>query len=101
MTVEEFTMANGNRKVIEAVRDNIRSGHSIDIDTRDDLLFTAILDIYDGIEANQGKITKLDEKTAPAMTFYKVGVFFASAIGLGIVAFIGGLLTHTIVVTFP
>ena len=95
MTVEVNTMANGNRKVIEAVRDNIRTGHSIDIDTRDDLLFTAILDIYDGIETNKEKI----EKFAPVMVFYKVGVFFASAIGLGILTFIGGLLTGTIKVT--
>lgn len=95
MADDHKKMANGNRKIIEAVRNSIRSGKSIDIDTRDDLLFTAILDIYDGIEANSQKI----EKFAPAMVFYRAGIFFASAIGLGVLSFIGGLLTGVIRVT--
>jgi len=81
---------NGNRKVIETVRDNIRNGKSIDIDTRDELLFTAVIDIYDQLE-------KFQEKFQPVMFFYKVGVTLASAISL---ALIGGLITGQIRIIF-
>lgn len=78
-------MANGNRAVISEMRDIVKSGRSIDIDTRDQLLFTAVIDIYDTLEAFK-----------PAVTFYKVGLFFASALGLGVLGFIGALLTGQI-----
>lgn len=78
---------NGNRAVIKQVRDNIKNGKSLDIDTRDELLFTAVIDIYDQLEEFQ-----------PVLVFYKVGMFFAGAIGLGVLAFIGGLLTGSIAV---
>ena len=78
-------MANGNVKVIRAVLEEISSGKSLDIDTRDKLLFTAVIDIYEHLE-----------KLQPALLFYKVGMFFAGAIGLAILGFIGGLLTGQI-----
>lgn len=83
-------MANGNREVIRAVRDSIRSGKSIDIDTRDELLLTAVIDIYDHLERLQ-----------PALLTYRIGVFLASAVTLGVLGFIGGLLTGQIQVIIP
>lgn len=70
------------------MREIVKSGRSIDIDTRDQLLFTAVIDIYDKLEELQ-----------PALTFYKVGLFFASALGLAILGFIGAMLTGQITIT--
>ena len=88
-TMSNVSMANGNRQTLLSVRDSIRAGHSIDIDTRDDLLFTAIIDVYDQLE-------KFTEKIGPAIIFYRVGIFFASALGLTIMGFLWGLLTGQI-----
>ena len=99
MTVQEEM--NGNRQAILSVRDSIRQGRSIDNDTRDDLLFTAIVDIYDQITKNTGRLDSLTTKNAPMELFYRVGVWVAGLVGVGIVAFIGGLLTHTIEIVHP
>jgi hypothetical protein len=88
-------MANGNKAVLTEMREIVKSGRPIDIDTRDQLLFTAVIDIYDNLECLHEGMKALH----PALTFYKVGLFFASALGLGILGFIGALLTGQIHIT--
>jgi hypothetical protein len=82
-------MKNGNTEVIREMRKLIEQGKPLDIDTRDRLLFTAVIDIYE----------RLDE-LGPALTFYRVGLFFASAIGVAILGFIGALLTGKVELIF-
>jgi hypothetical protein len=82
-------MANGNNEIIKKLRDVIEKGGNIDVNTRDVLLFSAIVDIYEQIE-----------KLQPVLTFYKVSMFFFSAIGMGILGFIGALLTGKIELVF-
>lgn len=78
-------MANGNTELIREMKKVIEEGKSLDIDTRDRLLFSAIIDIYETIE-----------HFTPVLTFYRAGMFFASAIGLAVIGFIGSLLTGQI-----
>jgi hypothetical protein len=82
-------MANGNNEVLKKIRDVIEKGGQIDPNTRDVLLFSAIVDIYDWVE-----------KLQPVLTFYKVSMFFFSSIGLGILGFIGALLMGKIELVF-
>lgn len=75
-------MSNGNTDLIREMKRIIEDGKPLDIDTRDRLLFSAVIDIYEKLE-----------KFAPALVFYQVGMYFASAIGISLIAFIGALLT--------
>ena len=72
-------MTSQSAEAYREMRKIIEQGKPIDIDTRDRLLFTAIIDIY--------------EKMDPMLTFYKIGIWFASGIGVSIIALIGGILT--------
>lgn len=82
-------MANGNTEVLREMKKVIESGKTLDVDTRDRLLFGAVIDIYENLE-----------QLRPALIFYQVGIYFASAIGIGILTFIGGLLTGNIELVF-
>lgn len=70
-------MANGNTEVIREMREIIRTGKKVDIDTRDRLLFTAVIDIYEKLELFQ-----------PALTAYKVSVWILSAVVLAIIGMV-------------
>lgn len=67
-------MSNGNTTVIVEMREIIRQGKSVDIDTRDRLLFTAVIDIYEKLEA-----------FVPAFNFYKGAIWVLSAIVLAVI----------------
>lgn len=82
-------MPNGNTNVIREIKQIIDDGKPLDIDTRDRLLFSAVIDIY-------AKLEHLE----PVLVFYRVGMFFASAIGIAVIGFVGGLLTGKIELTF-
>ncbi len=75
-------MANGNTELLREMKKIVEEGTPLDIATRDRMLFGAIIDIYEKLE-----------KFAPVFTFYQIGMYFASAIGLGILGVIGALLT--------
>lgn len=82
-------MANGNTDLIREMKKIIEDGKPLDIETRDRLLFSAIIDIYEKLEMFQ-----------PVFVFYKVGMYFASAIGLSVLAVIGALLTGSVELVF-
>ena len=82
-------MANGNTELIREMKNIVESGETISIEMRDRLLFSAVIDIYEKLE-----------KFQPILVFYQVGMFFASAIGLSVLGFIGALLTGQIEITF-
>lgn len=82
-------MTNGNRTIIAKLQEVIEKDGNIDPKMRDVLLFEAIIDLY-------GQLEKLQ----PVLTFYRVGMFFASAIGLAIISFIGAMLTGKVAVVF-
>ena len=82
-------MSNGNNELIKKIRDVIEKGGNIDVNTRDVLLFSAIVDIYEQLE-----------ELKPVLTFYKVGMYFASAIGVSIIGFFGALLTGRVELIF-
>lgn len=67
----------------------VEEGKPLDIDTRDRMLFSAIIDIYEKLE-----------KFSPVFAFYQVGMYFASAIGIGVLSVIGALLTGKIELIF-
>lgn len=107
----QVSMANTNNELIKKLRDVIEKGGNIDANTRDVLLFSAIVDIYEKIEQTQSdlqetaetarlEMLRVIEETRPAVQFYKVGVWMASAIGLAIIGFIGSLLTGKAEITF-
>ena len=82
-------MSNGNTEVIREMKKIIDQGKPLDIDTRDRLLFSAVIDIYEKLEQLQ-----------PALVFYQVGVYFASAIGISVIGFLGALITGKIELIF-
>lgn len=67
-------MANDS-DVLREIREIIREGKPVDINTRDRLLFTALIAVNDKLEA-----------LSPVLTFYKVSIFVISA---AVVALIG------------
>lgn len=82
-------MPNGNTELFREMKRIVEEGKPLDVDTRDRMLFGAIIDIYENLE-----------KFSPVLTFYKVGMFFASAIGMSVIVFIGALLTGQVEVVF-
>ena len=70
-------MSNGNTDVIREMREIIRQGKTVDIDTRDRLLFTAVIDIYEKLENFQ-----------PAFTFYKASIWLLSAVVLALIGMV-------------
>ena len=82
-------MANGNRAVIQEMREIVKLGRPLDINTRDQLLFTAIIDIYDQLHNLQ-----------PVLVFYKVGLWFAATLGVSIISLITGILTGHVEMVF-
>ena len=84
---------NSNSEVIRKIRDVIEKGGNIDVNTRDVLLFTAIIDIYEQNELSRAEMKQLREETKPAVLFTKVGVWVLSVAGVGFISFIGALLT--------
>lgn len=67
-------MTNGNTTVIAEMREIVRQGKSLDVETRDRLLFTAIIDIYERLEA-----------FVPAQNFYKAAIWVLSAVVLALI----------------
>lgn len=97
-------MTTANNELIKKLRDVIEKGGNIDVNTRDVLLFSAIIDLYEKIEASNVETQKaiqeartetrrVIEETRPAIQFYRVGIWMASAIGLAIISFLGALIT--------
>lgn len=82
-------MANGNTELMREMKRIVEEGKPLDIETRDRMLFSAIIDIYENLE-----------KFAPVFAFYQVGMYFASAIGIGVLTVIGALLTGKIELVF-
>lgn len=79
----------GNNDVIKQLKSVVEKGGNLDVNTRDVLLFSAIIDIYDQLETLR-----------PVLTFYKASMFFVSSIGLAILGFIGALLTGKVEIIF-
>ena len=79
----------GNSDVIKQLKGVVEKGGNLDVNTRDVLLFSAIIDIYDQLETLR-----------PVLTFYKASMFFVSSIGLAILGFIGALLTGKVEIIF-
>ncbi len=108
----------GNSELIRNIRDVIQSGGSIDINTRDVLLFSAILDIYESNEKQADAIKDLKKQIAdreqtqkdavqalreeyrPMKTFYAVGIWAASAIGLLFIGLLWSMLTGRVQLVF-
>lgn len=101
----------GNSELIRNIRDVIQNGGSIDINTRDVLLFSAILDIYesnerqataikdlkqqiaDGEQNQKDALQALREEYRPMKAFYSVGIWAASAFGVLFIGLLWGMLT--------
>jgi hypothetical protein len=108
----------GNSELIRNIRDVIQSGGSIDINTRDVLLFSAILDIYesnekqadaikdlkkqiaDGEQSQKDAVQALREEYRPMKTFYAVGIWAASAIGVLFIGLLWSMLTGRVQLVF-
>lgn len=82
-------MTKNNRAIMDEIQRIVTEGEALDVKTRDRLLLTAIIDIYDQLEAMQ-----------PAMTFYRVGLAFASLLGAAAFALLWSLLTGQVVLVF-
>lgn len=63
--------------VLREIREIIREGKKIDVDTRDRLLFTAVIAINDKLEA-----------FGPVLTFYKISLFVISAVVIAVIGVI-------------
>jgi len=108
----------GNSELIRNIRDVIQSGGNIDINTRDVLLFSAILDIYesnekqadaikalkkqisDGEQNQKDAVQTLREEYRPMKTFYAVGIWAASAIGVLFIGLLWSMLTGRVQLVF-
>lgn len=82
-------MANGNTEVIREMRELLKQGKPLDIDTRDRLLFTAVIDIYEKLEL-----------LSPVLIFYKVSMWVTAIVAAGILGIIGGIATGKIELIF-
>lgn len=98
---------NGNTDLIREMKKIVEDGETLDVRMRDRLFLQGLIDIYEKLESNGTEQKKRDdeinarfEKLAPVLTFYQVGMYFASAIGLGVIAFIGAMLTGQVEIVF-
>ncbi len=71
-----------SNELIKKFRDIIEKGGSIDANTRDVLLFTAIIDVNTQLEMLQ-----------PVLTFYKIGMWFVAILAAAVFGLLWGLLT--------
>ena len=78
-----------NHAVLDEIRKIVSEGEALDIRTRDRLLLTAVLDIYEQLEAMQ-----------PALAFYRAAVYLASALAASVIALLWGLLTGQVELLF-
>jgi hypothetical protein len=100
--VAEACMANID--MIREIKKYLEEGKPLDIDMRDRLLLSAVIDIYESQEKIMNEI-RTDRKTfterlAPLVVFYQVGLFFASAIGIAVLSVVGALLTGQVEMSF-
>jgi hypothetical protein len=86
-------MANGNNAVITKIRDLIEKGGKIDPDTRDILLFSAIVDIYD-------QLGIVRAETLPAVTFSRIGLWVAGGLGTLLVGLLFAIFTGKVELIF-
>lgn len=94
----------GNIDMIREIKKILEEGKPLDIDMRDRLLLSAVIDIYESQERMRDEI-RTDRKTfsdklAPLVVFYQVGLFFASAIGIAVLGVIGALVTGQVEMNF-
>jgi len=103
--------AGNNSELLKKLRDVIEKGGGIDANTRDVLLFSTLIDMYDQNEKlskelkelrsdHVVEIAKLREETRPMMTFYKVGLWAAMALGASFIGLIFGMLTGQVEIFF-
>lgn len=104
-------MTNGNNEIIKKLRDVIQNGGNIDVNTRDVLLFSAIIDIYDQYEITRNDTKSLRDDTRkdimavrkemePAMSFAKAGVWVVGVFGVSFVGLIFMMLTGQVELIF-
>lgn len=102
---------NANNELLKKLRDVIEKGGGIDVNTRDVLLFSAIVDMYDQNEKlsaeinalkenNQAEIQKLRDETRPMMTFYRVALWAGMVLGVSFIGLMFGMLTGQVEVYF-
>ena len=93
-----------NMDLIREIKRIVDEGKPLDIDMRDRLLLSAVIDIYEKQDQIMTAISRdrkdVHEQLAPLVVFYRVGLFFASAIGLSILGVIGALLTGQVELSF-
>ena len=107
-----------NSELIRNIRDVIQSGGSIGINTRDVVVFSAILGIYqanekqadaikdlkkqiaDREQTQKDAVQALREEYGPMKTFYAVGIWAASAIGLLFIGLLWSMLTGRVQLVF-
>lgn len=97
----------GNTQMIREMKRIVEDGQTLDVRMRDRLFLQGLIDIYEkmdqisiDVQARENAINTKFEKFQPVFTFYKVGMFFASAMGISIIGFIGALLTGQVELTF-
>lgn len=78
-----------NAELMREMRAIIAQGKPVDPEMRDRMLFTALVDVYDKLE-----------ELSPALTFYKFGMWAATAIGVSFLTLIGGILTGRVSLIF-
>jgi len=90
----------GNNELIKKIRDVIEKGGNIDVNTRDVLLFSAVVDIYESIDSMSKRYEEQISEIKPALTFYKVGMWISAAFGLSFIGLVFGMLTGQVQVIF-
>ncbi len=104
-------MTNGNNEIIKKLRDVIQNGGNIDVNTRDVLLFSAIIDIYDQYEITRNDTKSLRDEMRkefiavrkemePALNFAKAGVWVVGAFGVSFVGLVFMMLTGQVELIF-
>jgi len=81
-----------NADLIRDLKKLVEEGKPLESSTRDRLLFTTIIDIYENME----RMNKTFDEYRPLLGFYKTMMYFALAAGISIMGFMGALLTHQV-----
>lgn len=86
-------MSTGDTAFLQEMKKVIEEGKPLDIDVRDRLLFSAVIDIYE-------KQEDFKKQLAPVVTFYKVGMYFTSALGTLLIGLLFAVLTGQVEFVF-
>lgn len=90
-----------NSDTMKQLKSIIENGNKVDPDVRDIMILSALVDVYDQLDTLEQALRASTDRLQIVYTFYRAGLWFASAIGISMIGIIFALITGQLVITHP